>query len=260
MDPSNFLDLNLTSKDSKVLIPALITFLQNFERKFENMFAEMREDFKSKMNEKDLKVESLESEVKFLKEKVTQIERLADDADAYERRDTIIFSGPAIPEVSNRENCTTLLQDIIRKKLNFNLAATDINTVHRLGPKPNSQAPDKRSIILKLCRRDLKRDIIAASKRQNPQETAKLYANESLTQPRRKVFNTLRFIRRQHPELIKGVSSFEGKVFAYTSSNVSTNGPSRDRRHLVNNHEMLAKFCTDFIKIPVETFLNSFQS
>ena len=208
MEPSVFSDLNLTSKDSKVLVPALITFLQNFERKFEQMFNEIKEDFQSKLNESNSKVKSLEEEVSVLNGKVKEMERLVDDADAYQRRDTLIFSGSAIPEVTSMENCTTLLQDTLRTRLNFNLPTNEINTVHRLGPKPRSQDPDKRSIILKLCRRDLKRDILSASKNQNRGAATRLFANESLTRPRRKIFQTLRNIKRQHQGTSQGSFQF----------------------------------------------------
>ena len=89
---------------------------------------------------------------------------------------------------------------------------------------------------------------------------ARLYASESLTPPRRKIFNTLRFMKRQHPELVKGVSSYEGRVYAYTPNDRAVAaGPSRDRRHLVNDHDALVKFCGDFVKKPIETFLDSWQ-
>ena len=260
METSVFSGLNLTSKDSKILVPALVSFLQNFERKIEQMFTEIKEDFQLKLIECNSKVRSLENEISVLNGRMRQMEKLADDADAYQRRDILIFSGSAIPEVTNMENCTTLLQNLLRTKLNFNLSTNEINTVHRLGPKPKSQDPDKRSIILKLCRRDLKRDIIYASKNQDRGSTTKLFANESLTLPRQKIFKTLRNIKRDHPQLIKGVTSFEGRIYVYTASEAAVTGISKDKRHLVNDHDSLVKFCEEYVKKPVETFLQTFQS
>ena len=257
MDTRVLSDLNLTSKDCKTLVPALVNFLQNFERKFDGIFSEMKEDFQRKIKERDDRIQTLEGDVKFLKDKVKKMDKLADEADAYERRDTLIFSGPAIPEVSSNENCASILQEVIKRELKVNIAATDINTAHRLGPKPSAQGPDKRGIILKLCSRDLKRNIMMASK--NQARPVRIYANESLTPPRRKIFNTLRFMKRQHPELVKGVSSFEGRVFAYTPNDSPAANSTRDRRHLVNDHDMLVKFCREFVKKPIETFLDSWQ-
>ena len=65
-------------------------------------------------------------------------------------------------------------------------------------------------------------------------------------------------MKRQHPELVKGVSTFEGRVFAYTK-NESPTANSRDRRHLVNDYEMLVKFCEDYVRKPIETFLENWQ-
>ena len=257
MDPSVLSELNLNSKDSKLLVPALVSFLQNFERKFDGIFSEMKEDFQHKIKQRDDKIKTLEDDVKFLKDKVKKMDKLADEADAYERRDTLIFSGPAIPEVSSGENCSSILQEVIKRELKVNIAPSDINTAHRLGPKPQAQGPDKRNIILKLCSRDLKRDIVVASKNQT--KPVRIFANESLPPPRRKIFNTLRFMKREHPELVKGVSSFEGRVYAYTPNQSSAASTSRDRRHLVNDHDALVKFCGEFVNKPIETFLDSWQ-
>ena len=258
MDHTILSELTLTSKDCKTLVPALISFLKNFERKFDTIFKEMKEDFQSKIEERDAKISDLNSEVKTLKEKVNKMEKIADDADAYERRDTLIFNGPSIPSSNLQENCSTLVQDLVKNHLNLNITATDISTAHRLGPKPRTQGPDNRGIVVKLCRRDIKKDILMASKNQS--RPARLYVSESLTAPRRKVFNFLRFLRRQHPELIDGVSTFEGRVFAYTK-NPAPGGaqPTRNRRHLVNDHDMLVEFCREFVKKPIESFLGTWN-
>ena len=257
MDRSVLTELQPTSKDCKALVPALIGFLENFERNYEKMFVEMKQEFKSAINERDIKIVILEGEVKVLKDKVKKIEGYADDSDAYIRRETVILAGPAIPASNPHENCAELVRNIVKNELKYNLSPNDISTVHRLGPKPTSQAPDKRSIIVKFCRRDTKRDLMIASKNQT--KPVSLYVNESLTPPRRTIFNTLRQIKRLHPELVCGVSSFEGRVFAYTKSpNSSASAtPTRDRRHLVNNYDMLVDFCREFVHQPISTFLNT---
>ena len=257
MDRSELTELQPTSKDCKALVPALLSFLEKFERNYERMFHDMKEEFKSAISERDEQIVELKNEVKLLRDKVKKIEGYADDSDAYTRRDTIILAGPAIPVTAPNENCSTLVQTIVKNELKYNLSLNDISTVHRLGPKPISQAPDKRSLIIKFCRRDIKRDLMMASKNQN--KPVRLYVNESLTPPRRTIFNTLRQVKRLHPELVCGVSSFEGRVYAYTK-NPNANASavlSRDRRHLVNNYDMLVDFCREFVQLPINTFLNS---
>ena len=87
-----------------------------------------------------------------------------------------------------------------------------------------------------------------------------MYVNESLTQPRQNVFHTLRKIRKSIPNLLAGVSTYDGRVYAYTKNdNAATTNAQRDRRHLVNNNSMLEKFCEEFLKKPLSNFLDSFN-
>ena len=119
---------------------------------------------------------------------------------------------------------------------------------------PRTQGPDNRPIIVKLCQRDLKSSIITASK--NQPTPKQLYASESLTPKRRKIFNTLRAMKRQHPELIRGFSTVDGRVFAYTK-NPTGSETARDKRHLVNTYDAMVEFCREHIKKPIEAFLDS---
>ena len=268
MPGGNLRNLKPTTKDCKDLIPALLSYLESFEERFQSHVNEIKEEFKTQITLRDVKIASLETEVEFLKKKFKKMESLVDDADAYERRDTVIFSGPAIPECNIRENCSEIIQGILKNEMKINVSNHDISTVHRLGPKPRTQGPDKRVIVAKFCRRDLKGEILTASRRQN--KPARIYANESLTPPRLKIYNTLRQMKREHPELVCGVSSYDGRVFAYTrnpvgptSQNLSRQGAAantsrpRDRRHLVNTYDMLVDFCRDFVQKPIDTFLDS---
>ena len=135
----------------------------------------------------------------------------------------------------------------------WKLKKNDINTVHRLGQKTPNQSADKRPFIIKFCRRDLKREVIQASKKQT---RPKIYVNESLSAARRKVFHTLRSIKKAHPEIVKGVTTLDGKVFVYTQS--ENPAVTRDVRHLVNNQESLSNFCVHYIKRPLDALLLSF--
>ena len=57
----------------------------------------------------------------------------------------------------------------------------DISVALRVGAKRNTQGLDKRSIVVKLCRRDTKFDLMKACKAVNPKN---IYINESLTRLR----------------------------------------------------------------------------
>ena len=252
---SDLTNLQPTSKDCKALIPVLISFFQDFQSKYEKNFAEMKQELLAATNVRDQQIETLQREVCTLKEKVKKMENLADESDAYERRDTVIFAGPAIPASTPQENCAQIIQKVVKDELKINISANDFNAVHRIGPKPPNQAPDKRNIIVKFCRRDLKRDILKASKSQ--QRPVRVFVNESLTPPRRKIFNVLRQVKREHPELVRGVSTYEGRVFAYTKNDQPGSEPTRDRRHLVNSYDMLSEFFRDYVRKPIGSFLDS---
>ena len=82
--------------------------------------------------------------------------------------------------------------------------------------------------------------------------------HENLTPTRRNIFKTLRKMKTAHPDFVKGVSTFEGKVYAYTP-NEGSQPNARDKRHLVNNSETLNKFYREFVKKPLELFLENIR-
>ena len=223
-------------------------------------FEKMKSEFTDLLNVKKEEVNKLKEEVASLKTVVHKLENLIDDSDAYERRDTLIFSGPEIPTFSQGESCSQIIQKITKEKLKCVISANDISTAHRLGRQPKTQKPDNRSIIVKFCRRDVKNQLYTA--RKNQPNGTRVYVNESLTQPRQNVFHTLRKIRKACPTLLAGISTYDGRVYAYTKNDnaaASTGELQRDRRHLINNTNMLEKFCEEFLKKPLSNFLESFN-
>ena len=222
-------------------------------------FSKMREEvnkFSLLFGAKVKEVDDLKCQVKELNEKVTKLEDLIDENDQYERRDCLILSGPALPESRIGENCISIVQEVIRKNCSLNISPTDISTAHRLGRKPLSQLPDKRSVIIKFCRRDSKDEVYRSSKGQN--RPKQLYINECLSPMRQKLYKTLRHMRKDHPDLIAGCSTFDGKIYAYTKVSSHGNGPTqKDRRHFIKNFDALKKFCEDFVRRPIDAFLDS---
>ena len=214
-------------------------------------FSKLRNEFSESLRSKTQEIDQLKSQVGELRQKVDKLETNLDDADAYERRDTLIISGSSVPAATTGENCSSLVQNLARSALSIELPLTEINTVHRLGKKPDNQVPDKRPIILKLCRRDTKHQLVSAARRMRP---SNLFVNESLTAPRRKILHVLRMMKRSHPNLLNGCSSYDGNIYAYTKD-----GSSRNQRHLVNSYPMLVAFTREHIRVPIETFLDSWE-
>ena len=245
------------SADSKVVISLLKAEFRKFkDETLHAEFSKFKEEMATLINGKNEIIEQLSSKLSTLEKHVSTLKEIIDDQEAYTRRETVVLAGPSIPEVSNGEKCGEIAINLIKSKLNLNLTPDAISTAHRLGKKPISQGPDKRKIVVKFTRRDLKRDVVSASRKQV--KPAQLFVSESLTPARSTLFFALRKMRSAHPEIVKGCTTFEGKVFAFTKpSNPSVY--ARDQRHFINSYDKLVSFCRDFIKVPMENFLASWN-
>ena len=207
------------------------------------------QNFKDEVNDK---LSDNSTEIENLKGEISTLKSLIDDGDAYERKDTIILSGEKIPTAATGEHCPSLVQKLVKDELKINLPADAISTAHRLGRRPGNQSADKRNLIVKLVRRDLKHELISASKRQP--RPKKLFVSESLPPSRQTIVYALRKMTRA--KLIKGCNSYDGRIYAFTAS---TNPEERDKRHLVNCHDSLKSFCAEYVRRPLEDFLESWQ-
>ena len=85
-------------------------------------------------------------------------EGYANDSDAYTRRDIILLAGPVITVNAPNKNCSNLVKTIVKNELEYNVSLNDMSTIYRLGPKLISQVFDRRSLTVKFCRQDVKRD------------------------------------------------------------------------------------------------------
>ena len=85
------------------------------------------------MTEKDQTIQTLKNKVSSLENQMAQLQDQLDDIDQYERRDTIIISGPALPEEQAMENTTDITVKTIKDNLHINIEHKDINISHRLG-------------------------------------------------------------------------------------------------------------------------------
>ena len=196
------------------------------------------------------KVQSLEDESKNLRDLVSRLEERIDDTDAYERRDCVVFNGDALPIAASGENTASIATDIIRNKLRINIKQEEISTAHRIGKKPVNQTPDRRKIIIKLCRRDLKKDILFACKELKPG----FYANESLTPLRNTILYGLRKMKRDDTAsaVVRGASTYDGRVFAW----IRTPGSTKDSRISINTRIKFEEFTKKYINLPVEQFIS----
>ena len=201
-------------------------------------------DMESKLND----LTEVRNNYEKLASKVSKLEERVDDGDAYERRDCLIFSGDSLPQCEQGENCSDIIITLL-KKVNLEIGRSDISTAHRLGSKKKQQGPDRRPIIVKLCRRDLKRDIRYACKQNKPN----YYVNEDLTPSRSTILWALRMMKRKHSKIISGCNSEDGKVCVWIKS---TSPSSRDVKRFLNTYEQLADFSMNILKENVSMFID----
>lgn len=128
----------------------------------------------------------------------------------------------------------------------------DISTSHRLGKKPTTQAADRRRVVVKLLRRDLKKDILYACRQLKPD----FYASESLTPLRNTILYVLRKMKRAHGDAVVGCSSIDGRVFGWVKP--PTDGPPglKNVKILVNSHVQLQDFALQYLDRPVSDFID----
>ena len=111
-----------------------------------------RAKFKSQEDAHSLNIEALKGKL--------------DSNEQYERRDALNLFGPAVPEVSEREDFKHIFRGLIRDKTRLNIAAADISIGRRVERKPCGR--NIRHIIFNLSRRDLVGEIFQACKRTRP--------------------------------------------------------------------------------------------
>ena len=114
---------------------------------------------------------------------------------------------------------------------------SDILVAHRLGKKNSGQQLDRRSIIVKLCRRELRSDLISACKSARPKD---FYINESLTPLRSTIQYGIRRAKRRFPGKVLAYGSQDGRVYVLTPP---PNSEARKIKTFVNTVDQFNEFC-----------------
>ena len=241
--------------EGSAIVEALVRELETLEVKLSKSFdvkiQSLLKEFSESITEKNKVIESLKAESITLKKELSAMDSKLEDSEAYSRRDCLVISGPGTPTESPSEDCIPMVTELIKSKFAVNLAPLDVSCAHRFGPKGRSA---QRSIVVKLVRRDMKTKIIKASRDLPKNVAGRIYAQESLTTSRNKIFYVLRKLRRSHSSIVRGCSVSEGSVFAYTKPE---QGENRDKRHTLNSIENLREFCRKYVSEPRESFLVS---
>ena len=135
------------SSETKVLINAIKTEFESFKLEIVKL-----------INEKNADIDKLQKENETLRHEL-------EEASMYSRRDCAIISGNAISSDAKPEDSSKLIISVLNKELKLNLTSSDISTAHRLGPKPFGPGQDSRKMIVELCWRHVKQNIMAAARK-----------------------------------------------------------------------------------------------
>lgn len=238
------------------------------QRNFESLQASLEEkrqaalqtlssDIKIGLSDRDELLTAANSDIKHLKDDVRTLKNALDEQDAYIRRESLLFSGSALPEYNDAENCADIAREIIRTNLKLPIEPI-ISTAHRMGPPPapGSNKPDKRDIVVRFSQRDTKYQVLKATRQK---KIPGLYASESLTKTRKTILLTLRRMAKDDETPVNGTMTHNGRVFAFTKPAANSPSSARNLRTEINTLDRLESFCVNFVKQPLSNFLKPFN-
>lgn len=130
-----------------------------------------------------------------------------DESDQLKLLDSVIISSQDFPHETDREDCTAIVIQELRTKLNYSIEARDIKSAYRVGTK--SSGANNRRIRVKLDSCSRKSDLITAAVARK----SKVYVNECLTRFRQNLLFKLRGICNRSTA-IKHCFVRDGKIIA----------------------------------------------
>ena len=211
---------------------------QHFATIIEELTERMKK-FEEDMKKKDRRIENQEQEISNLKRRLSTLEDQADDADVTERQNSVVVSGNGIPESIANENLIDIACKIAKQDLKVNLDPKEITTAHRIGRKPTSPSTDKRPILIKLHNKELKTDLITASKKVRPDS---IFINENLSPIRSTILYALKEAKRKFPNTLAGCGFYNGKVFVHVRPPNPSAPNARNSKVSINTRARLDEF------------------
>ena len=238
------------SAESEAIVAAITAKFDVRIAALQQEFNMMKADLIDEIKKRDATIDQLKLELNTVKTRTLKLEEKLEDAEAYERRDTLVFSGNGVPEYSRGEITSNIVRHLLAEKLKLQTSASDISTAHRVSKPPLNQSADKRNIIVKLCRRDLKTDIFNACHQIKPD----IYVNESLSPLRSTIYYVLRQLKERVANSVTGCTSQNRRVYVFLKSQVD-NLANRSIKTLVNSEIKLRDICRN-INIPFESIIS----
>ena len=221
-------DLNSLSSEGKSIVSVVVKAMQG-----------IIDNIQVIINNKDQTISKMQCQIDTLESRVSQLEYNIDEVNQYERRDTIIVSGPSLPTESPHENCADVVIRSIKDNLRINITHSDINVAHRLGSKKSQSTT--RPLIVKLHSRQMKSEIMNACINLRPN----LHVNESVTPKRRSLFKIVWDIRKQHREKFQQCYTQDGKIYVKLKNS--------NHKQIITSDETLSKFLDRHPILKVQT-------
>ena len=245
--------ITLKSTDGKAIVPAVLTLFQRYHEKINEMFSSRTTDFTKLVQEKNAEIFELKNSITTLSKQIVTLEERIKENDIYERRDTLVFSGSKLPVRNVSENTSDIITNLVKTHLNFHeFSPSEISVSHRLTDKDSSNKSDRSPIIVKLCRRNTKIDILNRARKKKPDN---FFVNEHLTPMQATISFVLRKAKRDFPDLVSGSTTFEGKNFVWIKAPNPAARGAHDTRLKVSNHRRLNEFCTKTLKKPLSDYV-----
>ena len=108
------------SNDGKILMKHIQAEFDKFSRdhlaRFHTELDKFKNEFSELMKSKDVEIQQLKEEVTSFRTEVKKLKQGIDDADQYERRDSVILSGSALPPMPEGENTYNLVLELLKDK------------------------------------------------------------------------------------------------------------------------------------------------
>ena len=162
--------------------------------------SQLREEIRKLREEKNSEVESLKTRVGKM--------------DANKTSNNVILSGSIIPPVMQNEDPLAVATDILKTHLRYELPKHQVESAYRIGRLPERGSPDKRKIIIKLCDKNIKKDLFGAYRTMKVQD---LYINEELTPEANNLFYQLRQLKKRNPNSFDRLFTRDGIIKARKS-------------------------------------------
>ena len=145
---------------------------------------------------------------------------------------------------------------MVANMLSLNISKSDFTVAHRLQQTKESQGDDKRPIIAKICRRYVKCTTLTAGPKKKAEKLLRRWESNSGSKD---YFAHPTSNEKGSFKYRQGNDCVWRKGFSFRQPSEPASGNAQDLRHLISNQDSRKKFCDEYIKVPLETFLRTDQ-